>query len=72
MQLVAASIQSSADSFSVSKLAPLFGVNPKAVGWVYDVMPDGQQFLVNSLGDEGRRPLVLVTRWMTGSQPGGR
>jgi hypothetical protein len=36
------------------------------VGWVYDVMPDGQQFLVNSLGDEGRRPLVLVTRWMGG------
>jgi eukaryotic-like serine/threonine-protein kinase len=72
MQLMAASIQSSGDSFSVSKLAPLFGVNPKAVGWVYDVMPDGQQFLVNSLGDEGRRPLVLVTRWMAGSQPGGR
>ena len=28
-----------------------------------DVMPDGQKFVVNSLGDEGRRPLTLVTNW---------
>ena len=70
MQLMAASIQASGDTLSVTKLTPLFGLNPKPVGWVYDVMPDGQRFLVNSLGDEGRRPLVLVTRWTAGAQTG--
>jgi hypothetical protein len=29
-------------------------------------MPDGQRFIVNSLGDEGRRPLALVTNWRAG------
>ncbi len=66
MQLIAATIHASADALTVTKLTPLFGLNPKPVGWVYDVMPDGQRFLVNSLGDEGRRPLVLVTRWTGG------
>ena len=47
----------------VRSVTPLFSLNPKPVGWVFDVMPDGQRFIVNSLGDEGRRPLALVTNW---------
>ena len=39
------------------------------LAWAYDVTPDGQRFIVNSLGDEGRRPLVLVTDWASGLQP---
>ena len=39
------------------------------LAWAYDVTPDGQRFIVNSLGDEGRRPLVLVTDWASGLTP---
>ena len=53
----------------VRSVTPLFSLNPKPVGWVYDVMPDGQRFIVNSLGDEGRRPLALVTHWRAALQP---
>ena len=63
LQLMAATISAAADRFQVERVAPLFSLNPKPVGWVYDVMPDGQRFLVNSLGDEGRRPLALITDW---------
>ena len=48
---------------SAGLVVPLFSLHPKPVGWSYDVMPDGQRFVVNSLGDEGRRPLLLVTNW---------
>ena len=67
MKLMSASLQASGGSISVAKVTPLFGLKP--LGWVYDVMPDGQRFLVNSLGDEGTRPLVLVTRWNAASEP---
>jgi Tol biopolymer transport system component len=63
LQLMVASVAGSGTRFRVDRVAPLFSLNPKPVGWVYDVMPDGQRFLVNSLGDEGRRPLALVTDW---------
>jgi serine/threonine protein kinase/Tol biopolymer transport system component len=72
MQLIAAEIQAKGDTLAVRQLKPLLGLHPKPVGWVYDVMPNGQKFIVNSLGDEGRRPLVLVTRWIAATQPGGR
>ena len=62
-QVMAASIDSRGEALVVHKVTPLFPINPKPVGWVYDASPDGQRFIVNSLGDEGRRPLVLVTNW---------
>jgi Tol biopolymer transport system component len=63
MRLMAATLVPSAAGLAVTHVTPLFSLNPKPVGWVYDVMPDGERFIVNSLGDEGRRPLVLVTGW---------
>jgi Tol biopolymer transport system component len=66
LQLMAASVSPGGSRFHVERVAPLFSLNPKPVGWVYDVMPDGQRFIVNSLGDEGRRPLALVTNWRAG------
>jgi hypothetical protein len=36
---------------------------------VYDVSADGQRFIINSVGDEGKRPLVLVTDWQAGTPP---
>jgi hypothetical protein len=62
-QVMAASIDSHGDTLVVHRVVPLFAINPNPVGWVYDVSPDGQRFIVNSLGDEGKRPLVLVTNW---------
>ena len=72
MQLMAASIQSSGDTFSVSKLDAAIRCEPEAGGMGLRRDAGRPAFLVNSLGDEGRRPLVLVTRWKAGSQPGGR
>jgi len=60
---MAAAVDGSGPSFVVHSVTALFPVSPKAVGWVYDVLPDGQRFIVNAIADEGRRPLVLVTHW---------
>jgi serine/threonine protein kinase/Tol biopolymer transport system component len=69
IQVMAASVREAGTKLDVQSVAPLFALNPKPVGWVFDVMPDGQRFVVNSLGDEGRRPLALVTNWPSGLTP---
>ena len=69
LQLMAARLAMTGSRLSVESVAPLFSLNPKPVGWVFDVMPDGQRFIVNSLGDEGRRPLALVTSWRSTLPP---
>ena len=69
LQVMAAAIHQAGSRMEVQSVTPLFSLNPKPVGWVFDVMPDGQKFVVNSLGDEGRRPLALVTNWRSTLQP---
>ena len=69
LQMMAALVEPGPSRLEVRRVAPLFSLNPKPVGWVYDVMPDGQRFVVNSLGDEGRRPLSLVTNWQAALHP---
>jgi Tol biopolymer transport system component len=69
LQVMAAAVRQVGSRIEVRSVTPLFSLNPKPVGWVYDVMPDGQKFVVNSLGDEGRRPLALVTNWRSTLQP---
>ncbi len=69
LQVMAAAIAVEDARVAVRSVTPLFSLNPKPVGWVFDVMPDGQRFIVNSLGDEGRRPLALVTNWRASLQP---
>ncbi len=66
LQVMVAAVDGRGNNFVVRSVRPLFSLNPKPVGWVYDVLPDGQRFLVNALGDEGRRPMVLVTDWKAG------
>ena len=66
LQVMTASIEVKDDRLSVPAVTALFPVNPKPVGWMYDVIGNGDRFLVNSLGDEGRRPLVMVTDWNRG------
>ncbi len=52
-QVMAATIDIRGDSAGGAAGDALFAINPKPVGWVYDVSADGQRFIVNSLGDEG-------------------
>ncbi len=35
-------------------------------GYLYDVTPDGQRFLIIERGDAGAQPLTLVTNWQAG------
>ena len=63
LRLMAASLTEQGGTLAVDRVTPLFSLTPKPVGWAYDAIGDGDRFLVNSLGDEGRRPLVLVTDW---------
>ena len=67
LQVMAASLDGRGETMIVRRVTPLFAINPKQAGWSYDVTQDGQRFVVNSLGDEGRRPLVLVTSWQAGA-----
>ena len=39
---------------------PLFKPDPEPVGWLYFAAPDGQRFLVDTLGEAAEAPLVLV------------
>ncbi len=41
-----ASTREGHEASTCRSVAPLFSLNPKPVGWVFDVMPDGQRFVV--------------------------
>jgi Tol biopolymer transport system component len=69
LQLMVAAVDPSGAHFGLKSVDALFSLHPKPAGWAYDVLPDGQRFIVNSLGDEGRRPLALVTNWRASLQP---
>jgi hypothetical protein len=58
--LMAAAIDGRGTRFVVSQAQPLFKPDPKPVGWLYDAAPDGERFLVDTLGDAAEAPLVLV------------
>jgi eukaryotic-like serine/threonine-protein kinase len=55
----------SADAkFHAGSPVALFTIHPSGNGTVYDVTPDGQRFLVNSLASElGSPPLDLLINW---------
>ena len=54
-----------ADAFSVQRVDPLFQLDPKPVGWLYDVFPDGQRFLmVKPPADQDvAAKIVVVPDW---------
>ena len=50
----------------VLQVAParqLFVVADRAVSDIYDVSPDGQQFLVNTATERDRTPITVVLNW---------
>jgi dipeptidyl aminopeptidase/acylaminoacyl peptidase len=59
--IMAARVDGSGRAFRVLDVQPLFRVDPKPVGWLYDVAPDGSRFLVDTIGADA--PLVLVLNW---------
>ena len=62
-ELMSAQINEQATSFRIGQIAPLFLVNPPALGG-YDISADGKKFVVVSEGaQQAAGPLTLVTNW---------
>jgi Tol biopolymer transport system component len=62
-RIMAARVDGRGASFAVQQVTPLFQVDAKPVGWLYDVFPDGQRFLVDTVGAGQDAPLVVVLNW---------
>ncbi len=65
-RLMAAVVNGRAKVFSVGAVTQLFLTHPRFINGEipYDVMPDGQRFLVNTLPDATTIPLTLLTNWL--------
>jgi hypothetical protein len=62
--LTAADVDGRGPAFQVGTVRPLFNARPGGPNYVYDVTPDGQRFLVNTLVDEAASaPITLVVNW---------
>ena len=64
-RMMAAAVSTRSGVFSVESVRPLFSVNAQLSGGAYDVSPDGQRFLVNTLSDQEQAPISLVVNWLT-------
>ena len=63
-KLMAAAVNGQGSAFEVGAVRPLFDTRPSGPGFVYDVAPDGQRFLVNTLTEEvASAPITLVVNW---------
>ena len=63
-KVMSATVKYSASSFEVVRTTPLFDLNTKGGGTLWDVTADGQTFLVQFAGMEGASlPVILVTNW---------
>jgi hypothetical protein len=65
-KLMAAEIEGVPEELRIGTVQPLFAIHPPSqFGYSYDVMADGQRFLVNT--DVGTvPPLTVVTNWKSG------
>ena len=62
-QFVSVAVETKGNSFSPGETHPLFREALSLAAFPYDVSPDGQRFLVNSSGDIGTSPFMLVMDW---------
>jgi Tol biopolymer transport system component len=65
-KVMAAEVSENSSGLKVGEPRALFGIHARRVGTtntIYDVSPDGQRFLVNSLPDVAPPSLTLVTNW---------
>ena len=66
--LMAAEVKPQGFLLRSSPARPLFRIRPvnRFQGRFYDVSPDGQRFLLNTLVETGEQPVTLVVNWMAG------
>ncbi len=63
-KIMAADVRKAASSLQIGTAKPLFETRPSRTGgWVYDITPDGQRFLVNYLPEQPGRGITLVVNW---------
>jgi Tol biopolymer transport system component len=64
-QLMSVRLQPREGGLEVGETRPLFDTRPaSSAQWsVYDVVPDGQRFLVNEVAEDRPLPLTLVVNW---------
>jgi hypothetical protein len=64
---MAAAVNGAGSAFEVGAVRPLFDTRALTIsntGSMYDVSPDGQRFLVNTLAEEAApAPITLVVNW---------
>jgi Tol biopolymer transport system component len=69
-QLVVASVDTTSDVFKVGRLRTLFQTRAKAGVYAFDVSPNGDRFLINSVIPQNTHPsLVVVLNWPAGVMP---
>lgn len=63
-KLMSAAVTTQDQLFEIRAVRPLFGVRPRLGQYCYDVTPDGQRFLVNTLVDQAPvNPITIVVNW---------
>jgi len=66
-KLMSAAVNGAGSAFEVGAVRPLFDTRALTIGntgFMYDVSPDGQRFLVNTLAEQAApAPITLVVNW---------
>jgi hypothetical protein len=63
-KLMAATVHGDGSAFAVDAVRPLFDTRLGGLRYAYDVSPDGQRFLVNTIVEEvTTAPITLVVNW---------
>ncbi|PYR76367.1 MAG: hypothetical protein DMF87_18435 [Acidobacteria bacterium] len=70
--VMSAAVNGSGSAFEVEAVQRLFEARLRTntylgfgTGWVYDVFPDGQRFLIDQVTDEqaAQSPITVITNW---------
>ena len=68
-QLMAAAVNGKGAGFEVGDVKPLFQTRTPLINNPYDVAPDGQRFLINTLPEQmASAPITVVVNWTAGLQ----
>jgi serine/threonine protein kinase/Tol biopolymer transport system component len=63
-KLMAATVHGEGSAFAVDEVRPLFDTRLGGLRYAYDVSPDGQRFLVNTIVEDAQAaPITLVVNW---------
>jgi serine/threonine protein kinase/Tol biopolymer transport system component len=62
-RLVSAAVESAGVDLAIGALTTLFAFNPRPQSRCYDVSPDGQRFLINTVTEQESPNAVAVSNW---------